>query len=286
MIILLLAAVLNYVNAPIATMRIGPSDDTKVDSQIIHSEEITILEAQGDWVKIATLDSFPYQGWIKTSDLCQREHPFLDNQGVVTARVNRLAAHLYHVNDTEYGPIKTLPFESRLEVVDQFGDPNGRWLYVQLVDGSYGYIQRGDIILNPTPISKNEMVEFSKAFLSLPYTWGGRSSFGYDCSGFVQMLYRQIGIAIPRNSRDQVTWKGFHEVEIEEMNPGDLIFFGREANSPSKVSHVGMYIGNNQFIHTAGSAENKPYLRVSSLQDPFWSGKPPMIYRTARTLNQ
>ncbi len=281
MIILLLAALLNYVSAPVATMREGPSEDTKIASQVFNSEQVAILEKQGDWVKIATVDDFPYQGWTKMSALCQREHPFLDKQGTIIARVNRLAAHLYHVKDTEYGPIKTLPFESRLEVMDQFGDLNGRWLYVQLVDGSYGYIQRGDVFLNPATINAEKMVELSKTFLGLPYTWGGRSSFGYDCSGFVQMLYRQMGVSIPRDSKQQVVWEGFREVAIENMQPGDLIFFGREAN---KVTHVGMYLGNDQFIQAVGAAENKPYLRISGIHDPHWSGVGSLPYRVARTL--
>jgi Cell wall-associated hydrolases (invasion-associated proteins) len=69
-------------------------------------------------------------------------------------------------------------------------------------------------------------MELSKRFLELPYTWGGRSSFGYDCSGFVQMLYRQMGIFIPRDAIDQMHWEKFTPIPIEEAQLGDLYFLG------------------------------------------------------------
>ncbi len=197
------------------------------------------------------------------------------------AKVNRCAAHVYNVKDTEWGPIITLPLESKLEIIDQFGDLNGRWLQVKLVDGTTGYLQRGDVAINAPLMSREEMLAFSFNFLDMPYTWGGRSSFGYDCSGFVQMLYRQMGIALPRDSKDQAKWEGFHEIALEDMQPGDLVFFG---SASPKISHIGMWLGDGLFIHTS-SSENKPYMRVSRLADPYWNGTGPVKHRIARALN-
>lgn len=276
----LFLAVFSYINAPVADMRVGPSATTKVDSQAFYSERIIVIDETNDWVKIQTPDGV--QGWVKQGSIYSSDEPYINHTGTMIAIVNRPSAHVYDVKDTEYGPIATLPYESKLEVVDQFGNPNGRWLQVQLIDGKTAYIQRGDIILNPKPMTLQEAIAFNKQFLGLPYTWGGRSSFGYDCSGFVQMIYRQMGILIPRNSNQQLAWEGFREVPIDAMKPGDLIFFG---NDSSRVSHVGLYLGNSQFIH-ATVGENKPYLRISSLNEPVWNGTGTLSFRAARTLQK
>lgn len=275
---ILLAVLFTYINIPCADMREEASETSKMASQAIYSEKVEILQEQSDWAKIKTTDN--YSGWVKKKSLFQSKQPFPSSQNAVVATVYRCAAHVYGVQDTEYGPMMTLPFESLLEVVDEFGNPEGRWIKVKLVDGTTAFIQRGDVSLGPILMGKPEMLSISMSFLGLPYTWGGRSSFGYDCSGFVQMLYRLMGIAIPRDSKDQAAWSGFQEVPIERMLPGDLIFFGSLA---PKITHVGMYIGEGRFIHTS-SRENKPYLRISRLSDHEWNGNGCLKNRTARAI--
>ena len=94
------------------------------------------------------------------------------------------------------------------------------------------------------------------------------------------MLYRQMGIHIPRDSKDQVKWSGFNEVPLEAIRPGDLLFFG---SSDQKVSHVALYLDQEAFIH-ATSCENQPYIRISHLKEPKWNGQKDLPYRTACTL--
>ncbi|MDP1880577.1 MAG: SH3 domain-containing C40 family peptidase, partial [Parachlamydiaceae bacterium] len=165
----------------------------------------------------------------------------------------------------EFGPIKTLPYGSKLEALDS---TDLRWIKVSLPDGTEGYIQKGDVTPEQEILYKNDLVLFSQKFLGLPYTWGGRSSFGFDCSGFVQMLYSQIGINLLRDARQQVLDSRFCTICMDDHEPGDLIFFGR---SEQQILHVGMYIGDGQFIH-ATSKECKPWIRISHLSDFEWSG--------------
>ncbi|HXF29814.1 MAG TPA: C40 family peptidase, partial [Chlamydiales bacterium] len=250
---------------------------SRVASQAIFSEEVRVLEEQGDWVKIETIiDS--YQGWIK-KETCAA----VEKLPKKTVMIDRIAAHLYHVTDTEFGPIMTLPFESRLELIEELPDSDRRWLKVKLPNNKEAFVQRGDCLLIPQKLTREQMVAFSKYFLGLPYTWGGRSSFGYDCSAFVQMLYRQMGVYIPRDSKDQIKWDGFQSIEMNELQPGDLIFWGKSAQ---KINHVGMYLGEGKFIHTIASVEKKPYLRISSVNDPAWDAKPTNYhaFRAAKTL--
>ena len=270
----------HYVSVPVTNMRELPKDMSEIVSQAYFSEQVNVIEENLDWTKVETTVDH-YQGWVKSDQLCHAQNNFHENS-CVTAKVNRCMAHLYHVSDVIYGPILTIPFESVLKVIDLRNDNNSRWIKVLMVDGREAFIQRGDILLNQAVISRDQIVPFSIQFLGLPYTWGGRSSFGYDCSGFVQMLYRQMGVYLPRDSKDQVKWEGLASIEINEMLPGDLIFFGL---SEDKIRHVGMYIGADQFIH-ATVAENAPYIHISRLSDPEWNGSGKEIYRTARTLKQ
>src|SRR5690348_4286740 len=88
--------------APVAEMREQASKDSKVVSQTYYSEQVDVLEESGDWLKIQTkIDN--YEGWIKKSLVAQAKQ-------AETAKVTSVAAHLYHTNDTEYGPRLTLPF--------------------------------------------------------------------------------------------------------------------------------------------------------------------------------
>lgn len=264
------------ITTPVAEMREKPTATSEIVSQALFSEAIQPLEEKEGWVKIETTVDH-YQGWIKKDAFCQRKD---ENPTSVYARVNRLAAHLYSVEDTVFGPLLTVPFESRLEVIDPNVNSASRWLKVVLPDGSNAFIQRGDIELNPTLVKREDLAEFSKQFLGLPYTWGGRSSFGYDCSGFTQMLYRQMGIYLPRDSKDQIKWEGFKAIAMDQLQPNDLIFWGKDENA---IRHVGMYIGEGKFIHIS-VRENKPYLRISKLSDAEWNGSGTYPFFAARTL--
>jgi len=82
-----------------------------------------------------------------------------------------------------------------------------------------------------------------------PYVWGGVTPAGFDCSGLVQYCYREIGIALPRTSRQQYRAGAFIPPgRLDLLQPGDLVFFGR-GGDPSRIHHVGMYIGEGNMVH-------------------------------------
>lgn len=261
-------------------MRKHPDRGAEVVSQAIFSEQIALIEQIGEWVKIETLVDH-YLGWVQKDELHLRNTKFFEGLNDSCVQVSRHAAHLYHVQDTIYGPILTLPFESQLKLLDPLDESSSRWLKVGMHNGREAYIQRGDISLTPTRINSfEEICVFSQKFIGLPYTWGGRSSFGYDCSGFVQMLYRQMGIYLPRDSKDQCHWKGFKTVPIVDMQPGDLIFFGLDEE---KIRHVGMYVKDQHFIN-ATVLENMPYIHMSPINGPEWQEIGRYPFRTAKSL--
>ena len=122
---------------------------------------------------------------------------------------------------------------------------DARWLQVRLPDDRAGWMQAGDVSFDPKPLTIAETLEFSKRFLGLPYTWGGTSSFGYDCSGFAQMLCRRRGVLMPRDAQPQADWSGVVAVDRKDLQPGDLLYFGA---SDKKITHTGIYHGRRK-IH-------------------------------------
>lgn len=249
----------HYIIHPIAEMREAPSRESRVVSQAIYSEEIQIKNEQNEWCLISTPDG--YEGWVLSSSITTRQ-----TQYYPTIRISRLRAHVYPTPDVEYGPLLTLPYEVSLLALDM---NDARWMQVMFPDHRTGFIQKGDVTIEPKFQKKTDLIPFSFRFLGLPYTWGGRSSFGYDCSGFIQMLYRQIAIHLPRDARQQILDERFRTIALSDIEPGDLIFFGQSQQS---IKHVGMYIGDGNFIHTS-SRECLPWCRVSHLSDPEWNGQ-------------
>jgi peptidoglycan DL-endopeptidase CwlO len=101
-------------------------------------------------------------------------------------------------------------------------------------------------------------------FLGVPYVFGGTSSSGFDCSGFVQHVYAMLGYHIPRTA-DAQYYAGKH-IASRSMVPGDLVFFQTYTAGPS---HVGIYLGNDRFVHASSSRG----VTVSSLHESYWSAR-------------
>jgi len=95
----------------------------------------------------------------------------------------------------------------------------------------------------------NTIIAAAEKYIGVPYQWGGNSPAGFDCSGFVQYVFAQNGITLPRISRDQYTVGT--PVYFPDLKPGDIIFFSTANNGI--VDHDGIYIGNNQFINASSS---------------------------------
>ena len=270
----LFAANTHIVVVPVANLYSHPSDQSDVVSQAIYGSNVTLLTARGEWSRIQTADR--YKGWIPSRHLRLIQNGSGYATSGVVVQVESLFANIYREPDvTRHKPVVTVPFETRLVVMPDANVPDAKaqgkgthegWLQVRLPDKSSAWIQTGDVVSDPKPLSIPESIELAKRFLGIPYLWGGSSSFGFDCSGFTQMLLRVRGVIMPRDADKQAAWAGVIAVERKDLQPGDLLFFGP---SPKNITHTGMFIGNGQFIHD--STNEHPVVQIGRLDAQPWT---------------
>jgi gamma-D-glutamyl-L-lysine dipeptidyl-peptidase len=256
----------HVVVVPVANMYSHPTDQSDVVSQAIFGSNIILLVANGEWSQIQTDDH--YKGWTPSRFL----RLIQSGTGYATfgpiLQVESLFANIYREPDlARQKPLLTIPFESQLELIAEGkGKTEEGWLQVRLPDKTSAWIQSGDVVSDPKPLTISESIDLAKRFLGLPYLWGGRSTFGFDCSGFTQMLVRARGITMPRDADKQAAWKGVTPVDRKDLQPGDLVFFGE---TPKRITHTGMYIGDGQFINA--TTHDHPIVQIARLDDQPWS---------------
>jgi len=179
---------------------------------------------------------------------------FYNATGTVTAP----AVWIFDLPDALYGePISIAVEGDRFTVVSYYGN----W-YGVIFEGELAYISRVHMHV-PSLISvpparhgsiinssiQDEVVERALSLLGRPYRWGGNGPYSFDCSGFVIYVLRPFGVSLPRRSRDMAS-SGTH-VARSDVQPGDLLFFATMGGRT--VSHVGIYIGGGQLIHSSSS---------------------------------
>ncbi|WP_428846597.1 C40 family peptidase, partial [Neisseria elongata] len=122
----------------------------------------------------------------------------------------------------------------------------------------------------------DELIGNAMGLLGVSYRFGGTSvSSGFDCSGFMQHIFRKtMQINLPRTSAEQA--KMGVAVSRSELQPGDMVFF---STSRGRISHVGLYIGNNRFIHAPRTGKS---IEITSLGNKYWNSK----YVTARRVKR
>ena len=112
---------------------------------------------------------------------------------------------------------------------------------------------------------RNELVKTARRFIGIPYRWGGTTAEnGFDCSGLTMVSYRLNGLNLPRVSRNQ--FKAGKWVSKSKLRPGDLVFFATKGGT--RVTHVGMYVGDGNFIHAPRTGKN---VRIEKMSNSFFA---------------
>ena len=251
------------INISVGNVRTAPGHDAEMATQAILGTPVRLLKKQGHWTLIQTPDR--YIGWIDDDALFQT-----DSAGMASWKYSKRAFYL-SVTGTGYDPatkeavtdlvagsilknIETNKNESVLEM------PDGRRLTIPVGDGMDFDQWKMNPATSPQVLSK-----YSKTLMGRPYLWGGTSTKGIDCSGFVKTVYFLNGIILARDASLQFLHGAVTEPQsgYTKLKEGDLIFFGRKAdgNHAAKATHVGFYLGNGSYIHSSG------FVRINSF-DP------------------
>jgi len=119
------------------------------------------------------------------------------------------------------------------------------------------------VVVPPAPVAPTDIVSTAMRLRGIPYRNGGSDPSGFDCSGFVQWVFAQNGVRLPREVREQ--YDAGQKITLRDVEPGDLLFFETERRG---ASHVGVAIGGDQFVHAPSS---QGVVRVERVSSTYWS---------------
>ena len=223
---------MNYVTCivPVAPLREEAAHRSQMTSQLLFGECATILQSTNDFMQIKSLYD-GYEGWCQSSQL------FAVDESFATKNLEKITADAYN----------TILLDNKKMILSQ-GCFVGAFTdnHCQLGKNIIEY--KGKWVAFEKLNSKERLLNIAEPYLNTAYLWGGKSIFGIDCSGFVQQVYKMIGIVLPRDAYQQAL-AGESVGFLEEVKLGDLAFFD---NSEGRITHVGIMLNSHQIIHASG----------------------------------
>jgi len=264
------AGQIGTVTAGSLNVRDGASTSAAVITQIYNGGQVKVIDSTDGWYKV----SFGYtEGWVSADYLS-----VTDDSGNQIGTISGNNVNVRTGPSTGNDVVLTVVSGEKVSIL---GNDNG-WYKVEFSTGVIGWVKgdyvstgSGDVASRGGSLG-SQIVSFAQKYIGTPYAYGGSSASGVDCSGFVKLVFNNYGIYVNRVAADQATQGTY--VSTSNLAAGDLVFFATDG--PGYISHVGIYIGNGQFIHaSSGSAKS---VTISSIWDSYYSGR----YVTARRLTR
>ena len=256
---------------------------TAVILTIEKNEAVDVLEKDSDWAKVSYSNKIGYVpvNYIKlVGNDTGNQNPSVSDKVGKIGTVNTSNLNIRSGPSTSYAIISKV-YNGDTILIKEVSS-NG-WYKVETTSGIIGWCS-GDYISNiregslpsygNTDYEKiNNVLKVAREQLGKPYVYGATGPDSFDCSGLTSYVFKNgAGITLPRTSKDQSTAGRY--VSKSELQPGDLIFFN---TSGSGISHVGIYIGNDEMIHAPSSGKN---VEVTKITSNYWASK----YVTARRI--
>jgi len=277
------------VNNSVIHLRRQPSSKTELITQARLGAPVRILMEKGGKTLIRIPDG--YIGWVNPPEVFP-----LDSEALSVYRqadkviYYRQYGFAYSEPDADSLPVSDLVIGNILAVSGEQGD----FFQVRYPDGRTGWVKKDEVVpaeeIFYKTTTREGVVQTALQFHGIPYLWGGTSSKNIDCSGLVANAYFLNGTQLPRDG-DLQSHCG-REVSTqytpEGLEPGDLLFFGSKATEDREedITHVALYMGNGEFIHSAGWRERVSINSLDPNRDNFIERYPEIYIRTVRIIGE
>ena len=228
------------VNASVVNIYSDPDYKSAVVTQGLLGESCVIMDSMGDWFNVNQWDG--YSGWIHK------------HQGILTNKTydaNLTVFEMDGVVTKESGKtvIRDLTFGNILN-----GKPMSGGFAVTLPDGEKGWTSTllGRMTEQPT---RKSIIRLARSFMGVPYLWGGKSPHGFDCSGYIQTIYKTFNLELPRDAHQQADHFKESTITMEQAKQADLHFF----KNGGKITHVALAEENGYFLHAQGWVKEESF---------------------------
>jgi cell wall-associated NlpC family hydrolase len=244
------------VKISVANLRDAPKHSAQLVTQATLGMPLKVYKKEGSWYYIQTPEG--YLAWVDYGGIQNMtEEEFLEWKSNDKLIFTEPTGNSYIEANNGSQTVSDLVAGNILELVNEQNSfyeveyPNGKKAFVEKA-----YAQPYEDWLTSLDQTEEDLVATSKKLMGLPYLWGGTSPKGVDCSGYTKTIFFLNGMVIPRDASQQIHTGEVVDTEknFENLQKGDLLFFGRPAtdSTSERVIHVGMWIGDNKFIHSMG----------------------------------
>lgn len=282
-------------------LRKGPGTKHAVIAQLPSGTTMEVIGQQSGWYRVATARGTV--GWV-IDDFFSVAAPAAGSARVarstVTATISQSRVNLRKGPDTRHASYGKMAAGTQVEVLGR----TGNWYQVRSPRGTIGWVASSLLTISanaaravpitsaalaaptaakqtpaaaaaaqpssPAVASSSDAGRLAQRYVGARYVWGGSSPRGFDCSGLVQYVYRQIGVSLPRKASAQYAQtRGKRIGSLGSLAPGDLVFFVR--TTPARgITHVGLYVGNGMMV-TANSPRTG--VQKVSVYGRYWSSR-------------